>query len=72
MTIASFSDYINALRARVAALEAMLERIRIECDQYADGAPDATAHDRLADTILGMCLAQMPIAQPKPDGKEQA
>ena len=46
---------------RNAAL-AIIARIRAEVDQYADGAIDASAHDQLANDILGMLPPEIAIA----------
>lgn len=56
LTAASFAD-------KLTAAQQTIERIRNEVEQYADGAPDATAHDRLANTILGMCPPVVAIAE---------
>ncbi len=55
-------DDIRAAFKERDDLRAIIARIRAEVDQYADGAIDASAHDQLANTILGMLPPEIAIA----------
>lgn len=44
----------EAFRAQRDALAVIVDAVRTECEAHADGSPDASPKDRLANRILGM------------------
>ncbi len=75
------SDCSEKLRAQISTLQADKDRMEKERDRmqkalrriyddtegYADGAPDASAHDQLCNNISGIAKSALPSKQPDPE-----
>jgi len=42
---------LNAAKAELAELKKVIRKVYYETETYADGAPDATAHDKLCNEV---------------------
>jgi len=51
---ADMLDTIVQLRRQLTNIQSVINQLYVETDCYADGAPDATAHDKLCNKISYM------------------
>lgn len=42
---------LNAAKAEIAAMKKVIRKVYYETETYADGAPDATDHDKLCNEV---------------------
>ena len=42
---------LNAAKAEIAAIKKVIRKVYYETETYADGAPDATDHDKLCNEV---------------------